>query len=304
MRDIACVGHFSIDSILLPCRKEPFVSLGGSVAYVSLAAKCLGAKVVVTSKVGSDFPGDYMRKLRKENVDLTGLCIVENAQTTSFELCYSDDLSRRVLRLRSRAPPIFVEDIPASFKAKAIHIAPIAGEIAYKAFETLRQASNILSVDPQGLLRSFDKEGTVILHPAIDKRFLQLVDVFKSSETEIKALAGLSDLRTAIKTVHRQGAKIVIVTLGKKGAIVSDQGRIHNVPAYKLENAIDPTGAGDAFIGAFLAEYITGEDCLWSSCVGSAAASLEVEDIGPSFHRDQNEVYQRARVIYEKQIKE
>ncbi len=304
MFDIACVGHFSIDSILLPRQKERVISLGGSVAYVSLAARCLGTRVAVVSKVGGDFPEDYKRKLRQEDIDLSGLSIVENAQTTSFELRYSDNLSSRVLRLKSRSPSIHAADIPKSFKAKAVHIAPIAGEIAYETVAALRNVSGILSVDPQGMLRSFDRGGKVTPCPVVDKRFLQLVDVFKSSEAEIRTLTGLSDLGTAMETVHRQGVKIVIVTRGKKGAVVSDQHKIYNIPAYKLEKAIDPTGAGDAFIGAFLAEYIAGEDCFWSSCVGSAAASLEVEDAGLSFLRDQSEVRRRACAIYEKQIKE
>jgi sugar/nucleoside kinase (ribokinase family) len=301
--DIVSVGHFSIDSIFLPSRNTPFVVLGGSVAYVSFAARRLDARVSVVSKVGSDFPAAYLWWLRQESVDLSGVSRAENAQTTRFELKYSNDLSDRALRLKNRAPPITVADLPNSLKAKAIHIGPIAGEITYEIAEKLRSCTDVLSLDPQGLVRNFDENGSVTLGSLIDKRILGLVDIYKSSLKEIQAVTGLSDIDLAIKAVHEHGVKIVIVTLEANGAAVSVEDTIHKVPAYKPEKIIDPTGAGDAFIGSFLAEYVNGEDCSWCSYVGSAAASLVVEGIGPTFFGDKEEIYRRARLLYEKEIK-
>ena len=65
----------------------------------------------------------------------------------------------------------------------------------------------------------------------------------------------------------------------------------------------DPTGAGDAFIGAFLAEYVSGKDPEWCSCVGSAASSFVVEGIGPAEFGEKEETYLRARQIYGKELK-
>jgi len=301
--DIVSVGHFSLDSIFLPDRNTPFVVLGGSVAYVSFAARRLDARVSVVSKVGSDFPAAYLWWLRQESVDLSGVSKAENAQTTRFELKYSNDLSDRALRLKNRAPPITVADLPNSLKAKGIHIAPIAGEITYEIAEKLRSCADVLSLDPQGLVRNFDENGNVTTGELIDKRILGLVDIYKSSLKEIQAVTGLSDIDLAIKAVHAHGVKIVIVTLQANGAAVSVEDTIHKVPAYKPEKIIDPTGAGDAFIGSFLAEYVNGEDCSWCSYVGSAAASLVVEGIGPTFFGDKEEIYRRARLLYEKEIK-
>lgn len=303
MFDIVSVGHLSIDSIFLPDRSTPFVVLGGSVAYVSFAARRLDARVAVISKVGSDFPNAYLWWLKQEGVDLSGVTKVENAQTTRFELKYSSSLSDRALQLKNRAPPITIEDLPDSLKAKAIHIAPIAGEITYEIAEKLRSCADVLSLDPQGLVRNFGENGNVILGSLVDKRILGLVDIYKSSLKEIQAVTGLSDIDSAIKAVHEHGVKIVIVTLKANGAAVSVEDTIHKVPAYKPEKVIDPTGAGDAFIGSFLAEYVNGEDCSWCSYVGSAAASLVVEGIGPTFFGDKEEIYRRARLLYEKEIK-
>jgi len=68
------------------------------------------------------------------------------------------------------------------------------------------------------------------------------------------------------------------------------------VPAYKT-TAVDPTGAGDVYAGAFLAEYSRTGD-LGSSCVyASAAASIMVESVGPDFPVSDEEVRRRANLI-------
>jgi ribokinase len=138
----------------------------------------------------------------------------------------------------------------------------------------------------------------------MDKRLLDHVDIFKSSLAEIKALTGLSELGQAVKDLHDYGVSIVIVTLGARGAVVSVDGAIHAVPAFKPEKIVDPTGAGDAFIGGFLVEYVRGEDCSWCSCVGSATASLVIEGVGPTFFGTEEKIRERARFLYEKEIKE
>lgn len=304
MFDIVSVGHFSIDSIFLPSRQTAFIVLGGSVAYVSFAARRLDARVSVISEVGADFPAAYKWWLQQEGIDLSGLADVQDALTTRFELRYDDDLSNRSLCSKNRMPPIRVEDLPNPLKAKIIHLAPIAGEITHEVAEKLRSCTEILSLDPQGLIRNFDENGNVTLEQPTDKRILGLIDVFKSTPKEIQTLTGLCDVDSAIKAVHNHGVSIVIVTLGAEGAVVSVEDTIHSVPAYKPEKLIDPTGAGDAFIGAFLAEYARGEDCAWCSHVGSAAASLVVEGIGPTSFGDKEKIYRRAHALYEKEIKE
>jgi sugar/nucleoside kinase (ribokinase family) len=302
--DIVSVGHFSIDSIFLPGKSKPFVVLGGSIVYVSFAARHLDARVAVISKVGSDFPSAYLWWLRQEVVDTSGVTKVENAETTRFELKYNNDLSDRSLLLKSKAPPITVEDLPNSLKAKAIHIAPIAGEISFEVSEKLKGCADVLSLDPQGLVRNFDANGNVTLRPLTDKRILGLVNIYKSSLAEIEVVTGQSNLDSAIKAIHDHGVEAVIVTLGMKGAVFSVEGNVYNIPAFKPEKVVDPTGAGDAFIGGFLEEYINDANYLRCACVGIATASLVVEAPGPTFSRDKAEIYRRARALYEKEIKE
>ncbi|MCS7115825.1 MAG: PfkB family carbohydrate kinase [Nitrososphaerota archaeon] len=300
MFEIVSAGHFCIDSITLPGRSTPYVILGGSVTYVSLAAKRLGANVSVVSKVGGDFPKAYMWWLSQEGIDLSGVVEVKDAKTTRFELKYDGTLSSRSLRLISRAMPITVEDLPNSLRAKTIHLAPIANEIQYEVAESLKKRAEVLSIDPQGLVRTFDESGNVTISPLADKRILELVNIYKSSLDEIEAVTGRRDLKSAVNAVHDFGVGTVIVTLGVKGAVLSIDGTIYNVPAYKPSKVVDPTGAGDVFIGGFLAEYIRGGDSFWCACVGSAVASTVVEGFGPTFFGEEGEIRRRARVLYEK----
>lgn len=304
MFDVVTAGHFTIDSIFLPDKQAPFVVLGGSAAYVSFAAKRLDARVSVISKVGGDFPEAYRWWLEQEGIDISGITKDEAAQTTRFELKYANPQLERVLLLKSKAPPITVDDLPKSLKADAIHLAPVAGEITYELAEQAKGHADMLSLDPQGLLRSFDETGNVTLKPLTDKRILNLVDIYKSSQSEIEAVTGLSDVACATEVIHKLGAKIVIVTLGSEGSMVSVGDATYRVPAYKSEKVVDPTGAGDAFMGGFLAEYVYGENYLRCACVGSALASLVIEGIGPTNFGDKTEIYRRARLLYEKEIKE
>ena len=302
--DVAVVGHFAIDTIRLPSRSVPFVVLGGSVTYVSFVTKRLEGTVSVISKVGGDFPEAYMWLLREEGIDVSNVVKLEKEGTTRFDLEYSKDLSDRTLKLESKAAPISLSNLPKSLQAKAVHIAPIAGEVSYEIVERLKGCAEVLSLDPQGLLRRFDKKtGKVTSSSSVDKRLFSLINVYKSSLEEITALTGESDIDAAIKAIHDFGVKTVIVTLGSQGAVLSVEKTVYNIPPCSSRVLVDPTGAGDAFMGGFLTEYIRQKDSFWCACVGSAAASLVIEGIGPTFFGEKEEIYQRARSVYEKEIK-
>lgn len=301
--DVAVVGHFAIDSIRLPSRSAPFVVLGGSVTYVSFVTKRLDATVSIISRVGGDFPEAYMWWLREEGIDVSGVTKHVDEETTHFELGYSKDLSNRTLKLKSKASPISMGDLPCSLRVKAVHVAPIACEVSYEVVEKLKGFAEVLSLDPQGLLRRFDKTGKVTSRSPVDKRLFSLINIYKSSLDEISTLTRHSKIESAINAVHDLGVKTVIVTLGAKGAVLSVEKTIYEIPACKSRVFVDPTGAGDAFIGGFLSEYIRQKDSLWCACVGSAAASLVVEGIGPTFFGEKEEIYRRAYSAYEKELK-
>jgi sugar/nucleoside kinase (ribokinase family) len=301
--DIAVVGHFSIDTINLPSRNSPFSILGGASTYSSLAARSLDATASVISRVGGNFPDAYLWWLGQEGIDLSGVTKHVSEPTTCFELSYSKDLSKRTLKLKSKGSTLRLEDIPKDFHAKAVHIAPIDDEIPYELVEHLKGCTDTLSLDPQGLLRSFDETGNVTENACVDYRIFNLINIYKSSEHEIFALTGESELKPAIKAIHDIGVETVIVTLGIKGSLLSVEGAQFHVEACPSTVLVDPTGAGDVYIGSFLAEYVRQKESLWCASVGSAAASCVIEGIGSTYFGKKEEIYRRANSLYEKKLK-
>ncbi|MFB0567300.1 MAG: carbohydrate kinase family protein [Candidatus Bathyarchaeia archaeon] len=302
MFDLVTVGHFAIDLITSPKIASPQFTIGGPPTYTSIAAAKLGAKVSVISKVGEDFQNKYLEWLKANGVDLSGLKQVKDAATTKFTLTYRN--GQRKLQLKDRAPTISQLDIPDSLQTKALHIAPIANEIQNAVITKLRGLTEILSLDPQGFIRTFDKKGKMRPKPWKANQALPQIDIYKSSSREIKTVTRVKELSLAMREVRDYGAKIVMVTRGLKGTILLVDDEFYHIPACKPRVFRDPTGAGDAFIGAFLAEYLQGKEPLWCACVGSAASSYVVEGIGPAVFGEREETYARAKGIYEKELKQ
>jgi len=288
----------------LPSRTAPFVVLGGAVTYTSFAAKRLEATVSVISKVGGNFPEAYLWWLRQEGIDVSGVIKRADEPTTGFELGYNADLSDRTLKLKSKGAPINLADLPVDLHAKAVHVAPIANEVSFEVVEHLKHCADILSLDPQGLLRSFDEAGNVTENASIDAQIFSLINIYKSSQNEIYTLTGESELKPAIKAIHDVGVETVIVTMGAKGSVLSVEGAQYNIAACPSQVVVDPTGAGDAFMGGFLTEYLRQKESTWCACVGSAAASLVVEGLGPTYFGTKEKIYQRAKILYEKEHKQ
>jgi sugar/nucleoside kinase (ribokinase family) len=302
--DLAVVGHFSIDTLCLPSRNRPFVILGGAAAYTSFAAKKLEATVSVISKVGGNFPQAYFWWLEQEGVKISSVKKTPDEPSTCFELSYSPNYCERTLKLKSKGSPITLADLPKDFHAKAIHVAPIANEVSYEIVEELKKNADVLSLDPQGLLRSFDEQGNVAENASMDNRILGLVNIYKSSQNEIYALTGKTELKPAIKAIHDFGVETVIVTMGAQGSVLSVGGAHYEIEACPSEVLVDPTGAGDVFIGGFLTEYLRQKESVWCACVGAAAASVVVEGLGSTYFGKKEEIYRRAQILHEKKLKQ
>jgi len=297
--DLVTVGHFAIDAISSPKLVSERIALGGSATYVSIAAAKLGAKVSVISKVGKDFPNQYLDWLRSNQVDLSGLKRIRSSVTTKFALRYQHEHKRK-LQLKALAPPIQANDIPNSLQAQVIHVAPIANEVSIGVVRKLSKLAGVLSFDPQGFVRDFDAHGNVRPKRSKAGTNLELIDIYKSSQDEMRTVTGIANMRQAARKIQDNGVKIVIVTQGLHGSTLLFESVFYNVPACKPRVVLDSTGAGDAYIGAFLAEYMRGGDPYWCACVGSAAASFVVEGVGPERFGNREETYTRARIIYQK----
>jgi sugar/nucleoside kinase (ribokinase family) len=170
-------------------------------------------------------------------------------------------------------------------------------EIPETVAESLADQSRITSLDPQGYLRKVGGNGKVLERSWLDGSLLRKVNVLKGSSDELKLMTGVSNSTEALKKLKRIGPSICILTKSGRGAdLLSDEG-LFRIPAYKPRRIVDSTGAGDAFIGAFLSEYVHSKDSMWAACLGMAAASVKVENVGPTVIHDPSSVVERANFI-------
>src|SRR5262249_16521056 len=127
-----------------------------------------------------------------------------------------------------------------------------------------------------------------VLNPApaqaLPAELLRLTDICVPNETELELLTGrpvttLAEIESAARALADRGPATVLVTLGERGAMVVDSEGAATV-APRPVNAIDPTGAGDAFIGS-LAVFLA-EGCVLRHAVRKAnhVAALSVTHVG------------------------
>ena len=114
------------------------------------------------------------------------------------------------------------------------------------------------------------------------RSILPIVDIIKLSQEEMPFAAGIDDVDTAIKVLRKEGVALIVITLGEGGAVVATGDQQRSVPAFPCD-AVDTTGAGDAFFGGFLSEFIKSgksvydvsiDDMVRFARVGCATASL------------------------------
>lgn len=284
-------GHLTIDEIVL--KHGIHYSMGGVACYAALAAKLLEPEVKIVSAIGSDFPKEYLDLLESMEIDISDVHVDPKSKTTSFQLNYLG--GERRLKLLSRAGDLSLKKI----EGDAIYLGPVVWEISLTDIERLLRGRSMVALDPQGLMRELGEDDSIILKP-ITLKFSNLW-ILRISKEEARVLSKNEDPEIMLESLKSIGAKITILTLGTEGALIHEGRKRIKVPSYKVPE-VDPTGAGDAFGGAFMAEYLNSKDLELAAAMGSAAASLVVEEIG--FRSlistsARNEVRRRAWEIYE-----
>jgi ribokinase len=128
----------------------------------------------------------------------------------------------------------------------------------------------------------------IVLNPAparaLPRGLLPLVDIIAPNETEAMALtgrsiAGRADAVAAAGDLLAQGARAVLVTLGRDGALYRDASRVLHCPALPVQ-AVDTTAAGDAYLGALAAALAEGQSLEQSLGFAASAAGLAVTRLG------------------------
>ena len=195
--------------------------------------------------------------------------------------------------------------MPKDFHAKAVHVAPIANEISYETVEHLKNCADILSLDPQGLLRSFDEAGNVAENAAVDNRILGLINIYKSSQNEIYALTGETELKPAIKAIHDFGVETVIVTNGRQRLRALSRRRTIQHCRLPLTGYCGPNRRRRRVHRRFLNRVSPAKRIpLVRRCWFRRGFVSLLKGWVPLTLGKKEEIYRRANVLYEKELKQ
>ena len=295
MADLVVVGHIAIDRIITA--DESRTELGGPPTYVSLVTERLGVDIGVITKVGGDLPSSFRRQLQEMGIDLQGR-IVEEAETTRFILDYRG--AERRLSVESVCEEIRPEDVHDP--PEVVLIAPIVGEVPPATASTLAEA-RFVALDPQGFVREVRRNGAVQPRRWFNPDLLERVTVYKSSGEELELVTGEISPWRGLRKILDSGVEAAIATVGGQGALLlTEEGRFR-IPVCEGVRAVDQTGAGDAFVGGFLSEYLRGEEAPWCAVLGAAVASCVIETEGAVIHVSNKEMRRRAENLYEGVVK-
>jgi sugar/nucleoside kinase (ribokinase family) len=269
------VGSIALDSIFTPFG-ETADALGGSAVYFSVAGSLLHP-VQVVGVVGRDFPTAELEALAPRGIDWSG---VECAEGESFRWKgkYSYDLqSRETLETRLGVFADFQPKLPDAFRAaKFLFLGNIDPELQLGVLTQVR-APELVVCDTMNYWIQSKKAALLEL--------LARVDVLMVNDSEARELSGDWNIHRAGRWILSKGPKRVVIKQGEHGALLIEPTRTFYVPAFPLETVFDPTGAGDAFAGGFMAYLArTGEvsedHIRRAMVVGATMGSYAVEQFG------------------------
>lgn len=283
--DTIVVGHVAIDVNVLPWGVIEN-ALGGAPTYAGLTFAALGKNIGVVSKVGANFLEKFPPIYSKLGLDTEGI-LVAGEYTTTFKNTY-DEAGNRKQVCKHVAPRISPDDIPAAYSdAQSFYVSPIANEITPDVLKAIKRESNLVMLDPQGLLREISEDGKVEIKSRELGGFLKHADIVKIGKEERGALR--DGAKEVLENLKALGPKIVILTRGGDAAMVlSDEGLV-KIGTLKVD-VKDLTGAGDVFGAAFLTRYIDTRDTLESAKFATAAAGLKIKYKGPTGFPSEEEI--------------
>ncbi len=293
---VLVVGSMAFDSIETPHGSVDRV-LGGSAAYFALAAAFF-APVRIVGVVGEDFPEEHLTALSRSGVDLEGLQRTEG-KTFFWRGRYHEDLNvRDTLEVQLNVLEDFVPHMPAGYE-----------DTEYAFLGNMHPAAqlDVLSRLKQPRLVACDTMDHWIHEvPGELRKVLERVETVVINDSEARMLSGQHNIVRAARAILKMGPRVVLIKRGEYGVFQFSDASTFVVPAYPLEEVLDPTGAGDSFAGAFMgclaSGSATGEDALRRAIVyGNVTASFTVEDFGPGrlISLDRTEIDERYRHFVE-----
>lgn len=242
------------------------LGIGGAESNVAIALRRLGTSVTWVGRVGADSLGDLVvRELLAEGLDVvcdrddrapTGLMIKERRTSQTAKVWY--------YRSGSAGSRLGPEDIPADTIALArlLHLTGITPALSPSAAKATQYA--IDCARDAGTLVSFDLNYRSALWPreAAAEVFRSIIGqadiVFAGDDEAAIAVGAAGDPLELAKRVAELGPSQVVIKMGAEGCAALVDGKEYRQPAIPIR-ALDTVGAGDAFVGGYLAELLRAE---------------------------------------------
>ncbi len=251
---------------------------GGKGFNQGVAAHKAGADVTMVTKIGKDTFGEVALNAMKElNMNSDRVFITEETETGIALILVDEKTSQNEILVVSGSCSTITDE----------EVESITDVLKESEYLLTQLETNISSIEK--VIDIAYKNGVkVILNTApvqpISDEVLSKVDLITPNEVEAEILTGIcvdskEAADKAAEWFFNKGVKNVLITLGGRGVYISSEGKSGIIPAYKVD-AIDTTGAGDAFNGGLLAALSEGKN-LWDAAVfANALAALSVQRLG------------------------
>lgn len=226
-------------------------SFGGKGANQAVQAARLGCKTAMIGCVGADSYGtEYLAQLSKEGVEVSNIIASSASGTGTASIQVNAEGQNTIIIVQG-----------ANLQLQPSHVA--ATESLIESANVVLCQNEISFETTKETLTLCRKHKTVsVLNPApASSRMLELLplcDIFSPNETELASLTGMpadtdANITAAAEKLLTLGCKIVVVTLGERGAFISRAGESRFFPVVHRVEAVDTVGAGDSFLGTALA---------------------------------------------------
>jgi sugar/nucleoside kinase (ribokinase family) len=277
-RSVSVVGSIAFDAVETPAGSREKM-LGGAATHFALAASFF-TDVKVVGPVGDDFGDEEFAVLESRNINTDDVERVPGGKTFFWKGVYGDDLnSRETLVTDLNVFEHFEPKLsPAARESDSLFLANIQPELQRRVRDEWT-GSRFVALDSMNLWIDIARDALVDV--------IRSVDCVILNHEEMRQLTGKVNVTSAAREVLGWGPTSVVVKQGEYGACLYTADGFFGLPAYPLENAVDPTGAGDTFAGG-LVGYVTahpdeavGHDLLCRAMAyGTALASYCVEEFG------------------------
>ncbi|MFE7124757.1 carbohydrate kinase family protein [Streptomyces sp. NPDC057617] len=261
---------------------------GGAGANAACWAARTGcADVRLLARVGADAHDWHAERLRRAGV--RARLVIDEQVPTATVICLVDASAERTLLTDSGAA---LRLSPADWSPSLLDGAGrlhLSGYLFFTEVSRRLAATAMGSALERGIPVSVDPASAGFLKGLGAERFLTAVEGVETllpNADEARLLTGLADPADAAAELSRR-VPVAVVTLGTDGALVAEAGAVRaRVPPVRA-HAVDSTGAGDAFTGAFLAARLAGADPAEAAAAGCRAGAEAVTTVGgrPPYER-------------------